>query len=243
MAGFMDTLFGTANTAGSDARERQQGITSTYTGSVQSALQPYQDMAGQVDTTGLFGDYINKLNAMNTDKYKVGAQTLDTSNVLGDVSAYLDPSITYQQEAARKGIEASQAGSGGLFSGAAGQEIANKQGQIAATGWSDAYAKAQAQKANENALRIQQQGLNTGVGTYNLGLDTTQIGAQGQALDRALGNVGTISQGNIDLANTIFGADTGLSQQRMQGQYADKGIFGDIVKGGVDIFKTTHGAK
>lgn len=235
MSGTKDFLFGTSGDAISDAKGRQAGYDTEYQGSINKALQPYTDMADPTKAKSAMDSYVGGLQNLDTDQHKVDTAQLDTTNALGDVSSFLDPSLDYQKEEATKAVESSQAGKGGLFSGAAGQSISNATQKIAEQGWSDAYARANAAKAQSNALKAQQQQLGQSAGTYNLGLDTTGINAQGQAYNTLMEPISTVAQTQMDTAGTMYGSRSGMNQQQMQGQMADTGYFGDILGFGAKL--------
>lgn len=232
MSGTKDFLFGTSDTAISDAAGRQGKYDTEYQSSINKALQPYSDMADPTAAKAAMGSYVGGLQNLNTDQYKTSAATLDTGNALGDVDSFLDPSIKYQQDAAQKAVESSQAGKGGLFSGAAGQSISNATQKIAEQGWGDAYTRANQAKLQANQAKLQQQQAAQSAGTYNLGMDTTGINAQGQAYNTLMGPISTVAQTKMDTAGTMYGSRSGMNQQQMQGQMADTGYFGDILSFG-----------
>ena len=47
--------------------------------------------------------------------------------------------------------------------------------------------------------------------------------------------INTKAQGTMDMAGTLYGSQSGMSQQQMQGQMADTGYFGDILGAGAKI--------
>ena len=236
MASFSDLLFGTRGSAVSDAQKKQQGINTQYQTAINEAVDPYKQLTDVGQTKQRQSDLVDGLSGLNTDQYKTNAANLQTGNVLGDVSAFLDPSIAYQQEQAQKGVESSAAGKGGLFSGAAGQEIADTTQKIASQGWGDAYDRANAAQQQANQTAIQQQQANQSAGAYNLGMDTSKLGAQEQAYNTMMEPMGAFSQALMDTAGTQYGAQTGMTQQALQAQAADKGYFGDILGAGAKIF-------
>ena len=182
-----------------------------YTGAVDTSMKPYTDLAAQGDYAGRYQDYLDSLSGLDTEQYKVtGAQTSEI-NPLDAVNSYIDPNVKYQQEAARKGIEESAAGKGGLFSGATGSAIATSQEELAAKAWNEAMNKAQGVQESENQRRIAQQTASQNAGTYNLGLDTTKTGALGTAFETAMNPLDTVTQANLSKAGTVYGADTGAA--------------------------------
>lgn len=232
MASFGDWLFGTSGDAIPDAAKRQTGIDTAYEGKVNTALAPYDQLSDLQGATEAQKAYTSGLMGMDTDQYKTQAANLNTGNALGDVGSFMDPSLNYQMDQATKQVESSQAGKGGLFSGAAGKSIAGATQKIAEQGYSDAYNRANQALQQSNAAKLQQQQAGQNAGTYNLGLDTTKIGAAGQAYNTFMDPINTRAQGQMDMAGTLYGSQSGMNQQKMQGQMADTGYFGDILNFG-----------
>lgn len=235
MASFTDWMFGTSGDAISDATARQQGIDKTYEDKVTGALQPYDQLSDIQGATEAQKAYTSGLMNMDTDQYKVQAANLNTGNALGDVNSFMDPSLNYQMDQATKQVESSQAGKGGLFSGAAGKSIAGATQKIAEQGWSDAYNRANQALQQSNQAKLQQQQADQNTGTYNLGLDTTGLQAKGQAYNTFMDPINTRAQGQMDLAGTMYGSQSGINQQKMQGQLADTGYFGDLLGFGAKL--------
>lgn len=235
MASFTDWMFGTSGDAISDAKTRQEGIDKTYEDKVTGALQPYDQLSDLQGATEAQKAYTSGLMNLDTDQHKTQAAQLDTGNALGDVNHFMDPSLNYQMEQATKQVESSQAGKGGLFSGAAGKSIAGATQKIAEQGWSDAYNRANQALQQSNQAKLQQQQADQSAGTYNLGLDTTKINAAGQAYQTLMEPISTVSQGKMDMAGTMYGSQSGMSQQQMQGQLADTGYFGDLLGFGAKL--------
>lgn len=235
MASFSDILFGTSGSAVSDAQKKQQGINERYQGAITSAIDPYKQLTNAQQTQDLQQGLVGGLTGLDTDQYKSQAAQLQSGDVLNDVSGYLDPSIEYQQQQAQKGVEASAAGRGGLFSGAVGQEIADKTRSIAEQGWGQAYDRANAAQQTANQTALQQQQAQQSAGQYNLGMDTSKLGVQEQAYNTMLEPMGAYSQALMDTAGTMYGSQTGLNQQALQAQAADKGYFSDILGTGAKL--------
>lgn len=235
MASFSDILFGTSGSAVSDAQKKQQGINEQYQGAITSAIDPYKQLTNAQQTQELQQGLVGGLTGLNTDQYKTQAAQLQSGDVLNDVSGYLDPSIEYQQQQAQKGVESSAAGRGGLFSGAVGQEIADKTRSIAEQGWGQAYDRANAAQQTANQTALQQQQAQQSAGQYNLGMDTSKLGAQEQAYNAMLEPMGAYSQALMDTAGTMYGSQTGINQQALQAQAADKGYFSDILGTGAKL--------
>lgn len=235
MASFSDFLFGTSDSAISDATKRQTDINKTYTDAVTGALQPYDQLSDLQGATEAQKAYTSGLMNLDTDQYKTQAAQLDTGNALGSVDQFMDPSLNYQMENATKQVESSQAGKGGLFSGAAGKSIAGATQKIAEQGYADAYDRANQALQQSNQAKLQQQQAGQSAGTYNLGLDTTGLEAKGQAYNTFMDPINTRAQGTMDMAGTLYGSQSGMSQQQMQGQMADTGYFGDLLGFGAKL--------
>jgi hypothetical protein len=241
MASFTEIMFGTAGDAASDARKRQSGIDTSYESGVEGALTPYRELAGQVDTAGLYKKYVDKLSGTDTEQYKVKAPTLSTEGALSGVSKYLDPSLDYQMGEATKAIEGSAAGRGGLFSGATGLDIAGATRKIGEAGWSDAYNRNLAEINRQNEIKKGQFGLDTSGGTFNLGMDTAGTQALELASEAGMAPLNTLTQAQIDMLNTRYGAQSGASQQQLGADLANTGLFSDILGFGKDIGKSYLG--
>ena len=237
MASFSDILFGTSGSAVSDAQKKQQGINEQYQGAITSAIDPYKQLTNAQQTQELQQGLVGGLTGLDTDQYKTQAAQLQTGDILGSVEGYLDPSIAYQQQQAQNGVESSAAGRGGLFSGAVGQEIADKTRSIAEQGWGQAYDRANAAQQTANQTALQQQQAQQSAGQYNLGMDTSKLGAQEQAYNTMLEPMGAYSQALMDTAGTMYGSQTGLNQQALQAQAADKGYFSDILGAAAKIWR------
>ena len=244
MAGFSDFMFGTADTAYKDAKKRQQGYNETYQGTVKQALQPYEQLMDAGKTKQLQDDYVGGLSNLDTAQYKVGAPTYDTSSVGdADVQALIDPNVAYQKESARRALESSAAGKGGLFSSGLGKQVATSDEQLSAQAYQSAYDKALAEKNRQNTIKQQQFGTDTTAGTYNLGMDTTGLNAKGTGYQTMMEPMGVYAQGMMDMAGTQYGADTGMSQQGMQIQGADTGMFSKLLGTGANFLTSKYGGK
>lgn len=244
MAGFTDFLFGTASNAGSDAAKRQNTYNQQYQSAVTSALSPYQQLSNVGQTQDLQQKYVQGLSGLNTDQYKVNAPTYDTTSVSdAEVQSLIDPNVEYQKQSAREALESSGAGRGGLFSSGLGKSVATSDEQLSAQAYDNAYNKALSEKNRQNAIKQQQFGTNSSAGTYNLGMDTTGINATGTAYNTMMEPLGTFSQGLMDMAGTQYGANTGLSQQQLQLQGQDIGMFNKLLGAGVDFAGSYFGGK
>lgn len=235
MASFTDFMFGTSGDAIGDAADRQKGFDTEYQGSINKALDPYNKLSDVEGAVNAQKAYTSGLMNLDTDQYKTQAAQLDTGNALGSVDQFMDPSLNYQMENATKQVESSQAGKGGLFSGAAGKSIAGETQKIAEQGYADAYDRANQALQQSNQAKLQQQQAGQSAGTYNLGLDTTGLEAKGQAYNTLMEPISTVAQTQMDTAGTMYGSRSGMNQQQMQGQMADTGYFGDLLGFGAKL--------
>jgi len=229
-------LFGTADQALPQARARQAGIDQRLTGAMGQALSPYRSMAQGSGLDSIFSNYLRESMGQDPSQYRVNAPNMQYQNPLESVNQYLDPSMDFQMQQAQRGVEASAAGRGGLFSGAAGNQIAQNTQQIAQQGWGDAFNRAEQQR--QAALGVQQQNFQNRMqgGQFNLGLDQTRLGNMGNALQAAYQPTNALAQGQMDLASQLYGTQSGMNQQQMQGQLANRGVFGDVLGAGANIF-------
>ena len=227
-------LYGASETALSDAANRQAGLNTQYSQDVNAALQPLSEMAGSVDTGGLFSQYLSKLQNYDPTQFSVDAsQYTNSAPTAQQIQANLDPSINYQIQQANNATEASAAGRGGLFSGAAGQELANNARSMAETGWNNARDYTANQNFQNNQANFNNQ-LNAS--NLNNGLFSQQLQNYGQAYETGMQPLSALMQSNLDKANTLYGTQSGLNQQQMQGQFTQKGYFGDALGAIAGIF-------
>jgi hypothetical protein len=229
-------LFGSAGNAMGDAQRRQRDLDQSLTGQVNQAITPYQQMAQQGNVGNIFSQYLQEAQSQDPTRYAVQPQDMQYQDPLQNVNRYLDPSLQFQMDAARRGVEASAAGRGGLFSGAAGNQIAQNTQQIAQQGWGDAYNRAE--QARQGQLGVAQQNFANRLqgGQFNLGLDQTRLQNLGGALEAGYQPLNMATQAQLDMASQRYGTQSGMNQQAMQGQMADRGMFGDILGAGANIF-------
>lgn len=169
--------------------------------------------------------YTGALTSANPEQYKVDAGAYQQQNIdaLGTWKDYLDPSIAYQQESARKNVEESAAGQGGLYSGAAAREIAADTAKIAEQGYSDAYDRARQAGLDVNAVTQQNLLNQMSTGNYNVGLGQTNIGNLGTAYGTERDIMDTYSSGVSDLNKTRFGTQASLAQTNLGAAIGETG--------------------
>lgn len=205
----------------------------TYTGSQGKVLQNYDDLWDLGEVKGAKTAYTGAASSANPEQYKIaqdtGAQTFTDAST--KAQSYLDPSIAYQQEAARKNIEESAAGQGGLYSGAAAREIAADTADIAAQGWQKAIEDAASEETRKNAAATQQQANLQSAGNYNVSLGQTNIGNLKDVYGTEREVMDLWSSGQSDLNKTLYGGQTEAAGMGLQAQLGESGgsdIWGDI---------------
>lgn len=237
-------LFGTADNAYSDARDRQNAYNTEYQNSVNAALNPYKTLSDVGQAKSLQQQYINGLTGLNASQYKTTAPTLDVSSVSdADVKALIDPNVEYQKQSAQKALATSAAGKSGLFSSGFGKSVATSDEQLSAQAYNDAYNKALNEKNRQTQLANSSFANAMQAGQYNLGMDTANTNALGQAYNTTMEPLNAYAQGSMDLAGTLYGAKTGLSQQGMQMQGADTGYFAPLLGAGSSMASSYFGSK
>ena len=227
-----------------DPAAKRQKAVSGYQGQMKAAMDQYQGSQGQVlqnygdlwdlDTTkSAKTAYTGAASSANPEQYKIaqdtGAQTYTDAST--KAQSYLDPSIAYQQEAARKNVEESAAGQGGLYSGAAAREIAADTAKIAEQGYQQAFENAAAEETRKNAAATQQQANLQSAGNYNVGLGQTNLSNLKDVYGTEREVMDLWSSGQSDLNKTLYGGQTSAASTALQAQLGESGgsdIWGDI---------------
>lgn len=161
------------------ARGRAAGIGKEFTDTgefIANTYSPYANLAS-LGAQGMTQDY---------------SVTPQAYQFQGQVSDYLDPSIAYQQDQARRQLESSAAARGNLMSGAAAKAIADRAQQIGAQGYNNAYA-AMERDRGYGANQAQQNYMNQvaqGQQQYTQAQNVAQLGLQGLS-----GQGGALQQG------------------------------------------------
>lgn len=192
--------------------------TGAYTDSQGKVLQNYDDLWSQEGVAGAKTAYTDAATAANPEQWQVaqgaGAQTYTDANDMA--RSYLDPSIAYQQEAARKNIEESAAGQGGLYSGAAAREIAADTAKIAETGWQQAFQNAASEqtRANTAATTTQQNAISAG--NYNSALTQTNLGNMKDVYGTEREVMDLWSGGQSDLNKTQLSTQQQIANAKLQ---------------------------
>ena len=208
--------------------------TGAYTDSQGKVLQGYDDLWSQEGVSDAKTAYTDALNGANPGQYKVdqgaGAQTYTDAKDMA--SSYLDPSIAYQQESARKNVEESAAGQGGLYSGAAAREIAQETADIGAKGWQQAFQNAASEqtRANSAATTTQQNAIQAG--NYNSGLDQQGVANKGDAYGVEREVMDLWGQGQSDLNRTQYDTAKDIANVKLKQRLGDSG--GDDIWGTVN---------
>ena len=192
--------------------------TGEYTDAQGQVLQGYDDLWSQEGVAGAKTAYTDAATAANPERWQVdqgaGAQTYTDANDMA--RSYLDPSIAYQQEAARKNVEESAAGQGGLYSGAAAREIAADTAKIAETGWQQAFQNAASEqtRANTAATTTQQNAISAG--NYNSALTQTNLGNMKDVYGTEREVMDLWSGGQSDLNKTNLSTQQQIADAKLQ---------------------------
>ena len=195
-----------------------RAATGAYTDAQGKVLQNYDDLWSQEGVAGAKTAYTDAATAANPEQWQVaqgaGAQTYTDAN--GMARSYLDPSIAYQQEAARKNVEESAAGQGGLYSGAAAREIAADTAKIAETGWQQAFQNAASEqtRANTAATTTQQNAISAG--NYNSALTQTNLGNMKDVYGTEREVMDLWSGGQSDLNKTQLSTQQQIANAKLQ---------------------------
>ena len=192
--------------------------TGEYTDAQGKVLQNYDDLWSQEGVAGAKTAYTDAATAANPEQWQVsqgaGAQTYTDAKDMAQ--SYLDPSIAYQQESARKNIEESAAGQGGLYSGAAAREIAADTAKIAETGWQTAFQNAASEqtRANTAATTTQQNAISAG--NYNSALTQTNLGNMKDVYGTEREVMDLWSSGQSDLNKTQLSTQQQIANAKLQ---------------------------
>lgn len=192
------------------------------------ALYTPQGVKGSLD------QYAGALETANPEQYAV-SQNLGAQNAVNPLDTwqqFLDPSIKYQQESARKNVEESAAGQGGLYSGAAAREIASDVADVASTGYQTALQNDRQNAMDQNAVATQNLQNQMAAGNYNVGLGQTNIGNLGTSYGVQQGIMDTYSSGMSDLNKTALSSQQAAANAALQAQLGESGgsdVWGDIL--------------
>lgn len=233
LGGLQDDPAAERQAAVSGYQSQMQNAMDTYQGSQGQVLQNYDDLWDLDTTKAAKTAYTSAASSANPEQYKIaqdtGAQTY--TDAKDTAQSYLDPSIAYQQESARKNIEESAAGQGGLYSGAAAREIAADVADIASTGYQQAFENAASEETRKNAAATQQQANLQSAGNYNVGLGQTNISNLKDVYGTEQSAMDTWASGQSDLNKTLYGGQTeaaGVALQAGLGESGGSDIWGDI---------------
>lgn len=229
-AGLLSSVFG------DDPAKQRKRAMRNYQSAMNTAQDQYTEAQNQVlgQYHGLYtpesvssakSAYTGALSGANPAQYAVDTSAYQQQNVnaLDNWKDYLDPSIAYQQEAARKNVEESAAGQGGLYSGAAAREIAADTAKIAEQGYSGAYDRARQAGLDTNATTQQNLLNQMSTGNYNVGLGQTNIGNLGTAYSTERDVMDTYNSGVSDLNKTKYGTQTAMAQTNLSSALGESG--------------------
>lgn len=196
-----------------------------YTSAQGEVLGGYRDLYTPEGVKSAKEGYTTALTESDPSKYAINAGDYQSTykDPISSWKDYLDPSIAYQQESARKNIEESAAGEGGLYGGTAAKEIATEVANIASQGYSDAYEKARQAGLDVNDIAGENFTRGVTAGNYNLNLDQTGIENKGLVYDAEREPMDIASAGQSDLNKTQYDAATGMASTNLGGNLANTG--------------------
>lgn len=205
-----------------------------YQSSQQAALQPYSSLYTPEGVSASKTAYTSAAGAANPSQYAVdqGTGNQQYTSALDSWEKYLDPSISLQQEAARKNVEESAAGQGGLYSGAAAREIAQDTADIASQGYQQALQNAASEETRKNQAATQNLQNQMAAGNYNVGLGQTNLsnlkdvyGTEREAMD-------AYTSGLSDLNKSLYSGQTAAANAALQSALGTSGgtdVWGNIL--------------
>lgn len=207
--------------------------TGAYTDSQGKVLQNYDDLWSQEGVAVAKTAYTDAATAANPEQWQVaqgaGAQAYTDANSMA--RSYLDPSIKHQQESARKNVEESAAGQGGLYSGAAAREIAADTAKIAETGWQTAFQNAASEQTRANTAATQTQTNAMNAGQYNSNLTQTNLGNMKDVYGTEREVMDLWSGGQSDLNKTQLSTQQQIANAKLQqalGSSSGQDVWGTI---------------
>lgn len=228
-AGMISSFFGDDSDARAKAQAAYQrqmaAATDEYTGAQNQVLDAYGNLYTPEGVASAKTGYTSALTSADPTQYSVNASDYQStySDPLSSWKRYLDPSIAYQQESARKNVEESAAGQGGLYSGSAANEISRNVADIASTGYNDAYNKARQAGQDVNTISGENFSRNVNAGNYNSALAQTNISNLGTAYGAERDLMDTQMSGISDLNKTRYDAATGMAQTNLSGALGQTG--------------------
>lgn len=199
--------------------------TGAYTTAQGQILDEYGNLYTPEGVKSAKESYTGALTSSDPTKYAIDAGDFQSTykDPLSSWKDYLDPSIAYQQEAARKNVEESAAGRGGLYSGAAAREIASDTAKIAEQGYRDAYDRARQAGLDVNAITGENFARGINAGNYNLNLDQTGIQNKGTAYGVERELMDTEMGGRSDINKTVLDVKTGVAGTNLSGDLGNTG--------------------
>ena len=228
--GVVNALFGedpeaARKKAQAEYEARMKAAGKTYAEGQGKVLEGYGELYTPEGVKSAKEGYTGALTSSDPTKYNIDPTNFQSTykDPLESWQDFLDPSIKFQQESARKNVEESAAGQGGLYSGAAANEIATNVADIASKGYSDAFEKARQAGLDINDITGENFERSLQSGDFNLRLDQTGIKNKGTAYDVERELMDTVSAGQSDLNKTLYGAETGMSGTNLSGDLGNTG--------------------
>jgi hypothetical protein len=162
----------------------------------------------------IYGDATRQQFGTMAQDYAGNGQQAEKMDALGNVSAWLDPSMAYQQAQATRGVLGAFGGSGKLHSGAAMKALSDRQQGIAAGGWQQAMANYMNQMNANNGAAAQNNALNQQ--NFSNAFQTANMINQADAT-----KFNTATQGRANVASvqapSVWDAAMGIAGLGMQG--------------------------
>lgn len=228
--GVVNALFGedpeeARKKAQAEYEARMKAAGKTYAEGQGKVLEGYGELYTPEGVKSAKEGYTGALTSSDPTKYNVDPTNFQSTykDPLESWQDFLDPSIKFQQESARKNVEESAAGQGGLYSGAAANEIATNVADIASKGYSDAFEKARQAGLDINDITGENFDRSLKSGDFNLKLDQTGITNKGTAYDVERELMDTVSAGQSDLNKTQYDAATGMAGTNLSGNLGNAG--------------------
>lgn len=235
LGAFQDDPEAARKKAVSGYKTQMQGAMDKYQGSQGEVLSGYDDLWDLGTVKSAKTGYTSAATSANPEQWQVdqgaGAQTYTDAKDMAQ--SYLDPSIAYQQESARKNVEESAAGQGGLYSGAAAREIAADVADIASTGWQQAFQNSASEQTRANTATTQTQQNAINAGQYNSDLTQTDIANKKDVYGTEREVMDLWSSGQSDLNKTLYGGQTSAAQTALQAGLGESGgsdFWGDVTQ-------------
>ena len=223
--GGLTSLFGGEEEDPTEAWRRQvEAAGKQYVGSQTAALDPYKQLTDVAASKDALAAYRRELESYDPAAYATsGGGQLEYIDPSQNWEKFLDPAMALAMENATANVQESAAGRGGLYSGAAQNEIAKTASDTAMS-----YAK----NAMDMAASEGQKQTNTQAQNWDQILQQNQANRAGA--NQLAQNLGTsysatmapleaFTSGLSDINKTIYSGATGVANQGLQAGMAQQG--------------------